>query len=438
MINCKNRKKNNLIMKDKIRVLLQDRFTQGLIWNYISIVFLALGGVIFSFLIGYFYDAAVLGYFNKVYAFYIVLSQVMVWGSHMAVTKYVSEYVEDAKQVNAIFSCALLLIVLAFFLISSVAYGGIWCLEHAEIVYIRVDAVNAVVWGTFFFAINKVMLGVLNGMSCMKEYAILQSLRNIFIAVCIIIMAILRCPGEKLVFCFAIAEVFLTLIGGSILFRKKIRFQYSREWLRRIFVFGTHILPANMVLELNTKADILCLSFFFIDDTQLGIYSFAALFAEGFYQLFVVIRRSINPKITQKYARGDLGRYYKQVSLTLTHYGYIIAGFVALLVIGGYNVLCILIGDPSFREGNVILFILLGAILFNQKSIVWGNILSQTGFPLYESATNIITVTANIVGNIVLIHFLGVLGAATATGISYFVYSVGQHYYVRKKIFEES
>lgn len=425
-------------MKDRIRTFIQDGFGQGLIWNYVSIIFLALGGVTFSFLIGYFYDATVLGYFNKVYAFYIVLSQIMVWGSHMAVTKYVSEYVNDTEQVNAIFSCAMVLVALVSVLLSGVALGGAWCLEYFGVISIQKDAINAVVWGTFFFAVNKVMLGALNGMSCMREYAVLQSFRNIFIASCIIVMAIMKCPGEKLIFCFAIAEFSLLLVGGCLLYKKRIHFCFSLDWLKKIFTFGTHIMPANMVLELSTKVDILCITFLIGDDKQLGIYSFAALFAEGFYQLFVVIRRSINPEITQSYVRNDLERYYSRVSKVLTHYGYMIACFVALIVIGGYNILCILMNDPAFREGNIILVVLLMAIVCNQKSIIWGSILSQTGFPIYESIVNIVTVVANILGNIVLIHCWGVFGAAVATGMSYFVYSFFQRYYMRKKTFEES
>ena len=44
--------------------------------------------------------------------------------------------------------------------------------------------------------------------------------------------------------------------------------------------------------------DIICLGVVLGDDFLIGIYSFAILFVEGFYQLYVTVRRSINPKIT--------------------------------------------------------------------------------------------------------------------------------------------
>ena len=65
-------------------------FTAGLIWNYISLIFMAAGGFCFSLLIGIFYDAETLGYFNTFYALYIALAQIAVFGCQNAVTKYIS------------------------------------------------------------------------------------------------------------------------------------------------------------------------------------------------------------------------------------------------------------------------------------------------------------------------------------------------------------
>ena len=51
---------------------------------------------------------------------------------------------------------------------------------------------------------------------------------------------------------------------------------------------------SGILTEVNTRVDILVLGYFH-GDTLVGVYSFAAILAEGFSQLPMVVRRSIDP-----------------------------------------------------------------------------------------------------------------------------------------------
>ncbi len=410
-------------------------FAKGLMWNYISIIFLAAGGIVFSFLIGVYYDAETLGGFQLTYAYYIVFSQVGVWGSHMAVTKYVSEYAEDRKTVNIILSSGLLIVGLISIVLGGLAWG-ICNLGIRELLGNSLrDSINAVILAVLFFSMNKVILGYLNGLSRMKEYAVFQSMRNILIALWIIIFAIFKVPGYKISFCFAYAEIIIFLVEiPLIMIKEKFSICFSTEWIKKILVFGTRIMPANIVLELSTKVDILCLSWILRNEELVGIYSFAALFAEGFYQLFVVIRRSINPLITQNYIKGNLTDYYEKVTYKIRKVGYLSGTVCLALLVAGYRVLCFFIGDSSYYAGTFALLIIAASIVCNMKSIIFGNILSQTGNPTKESVNNILTVTSNFILNILFIFQFGMIGAAVATGTSYFVFSISQRMMMRRKL----
>ena len=63
-----------------------------------------------------------------------------------------------------------------------------------------------------------------------------------------------------------------------------------------------------------------------------------------------------------------------------------------------------------------------------------GNILAQTGNPMSESINNVLTVMSNFILNILFIMRWGMIGAAFATGISYFVFSLNQTIIVKKRI----
>lgn len=415
--------------------ILKTEFTQGLIWNYISIFFLAIGGITFSFLIGLYYDAETLGNFNLIYAYYIVLSQIGVWGCHMAVTKYVSEYADDIEKVNTILSCAVLLVGFSAMILGLL----IWLIC---VFFIRdflsgalLNALYSLILAVFFFSINKVILGYLNGLSKMKEYAIFQSLRNILIAAWIIFFAVMDIPGNKVSFCFVYTEIIIFLLEiPIIIIKERFRVHLSIDGLRKIVFFGTRIMPANIVLELSTKVDILCLSWVLKDERTVGIYSFAILFAEGFYQLFVVVRRSINPYVTQNYKKKELGCYYKKIENKIKRFGYSMAVTGLIIIAAGYRILCLFLDDQGYQTGIFSLVIVMVAIAVNMKSIIFGNILSQTGYPLEESVNNIITVMANFILNIVFIYKWGMIGAAFATGTSYFIFSFNQRVLVKKKL----
>ncbi len=397
-------------------------FKEGLVWNYISIFFLAIGGMVFSFLIGYYYDAETLGNFNLVFAYYTIFSQIGVWGCHMAVTRYISEYSENRENADLILTCG----ILAVCIITIISGGILWVTCNFLLVDILADAVlesvNPIILAVFFFSIN-------------KEYAVFQSMRNILITVWIVIFVILKVPGNRLSFCFTNTEIIIFICAMSLIISKeKFRVRVSGEWIKKIVKFGTHIMPANIVLELSARVDILCLSWVLKNEEMIGIYSFAALFGEGFYQLFVVVRRNINPLITQNFVKHRLGEFYLQLEREVRKKGYILGSVGLAAVIFVYRFLCFFMGDVNYYKGTLPLVIILVSIVCNMKSIIFGNILSQTGYPIAESINNVVTVMANFLLNMLFIYKWGIVGAAAATGVSYFIFSLNQRLLVNRRL----
>lgn len=74
------------------------------------------------------------------------------------------------------------------------------------------------------------------------------------------------------------------------------------------------------------------------------------------------------------------------------------------------------------------------AIAFNGRKIILGNIFAQTGYPVYESTINTITVAANFLFNVLLIYQFGLLGAAIATAFSHMVFGAILKYGAKKEL----
>ncbi|MDE7276300.1 MAG: polysaccharide biosynthesis C-terminal domain-containing protein, partial [Lachnospiraceae bacterium] len=194
------------------------------------------------------------------------------------------------------------------------------------------------------------------------------------------------------------------------------------EYMLAHMKFGTKILPANMVVELNTKVDIICLGFLVKNDFVIGIYSFAILFAEGFYQIYIVIRRSINPKLTEASVSRKLEGEFTAIDQVLRKCFRWLSPFLMIAIMGAYYVVCLVLGRTEYFEGMKYLFVICAAMVINGRSIVYGNIFSQLGFPVIESGINVITVFSNFAMNICFILLCGTMGAAAATAISHCIY----------------
>lgn len=404
---------------------------EGLIWNYGSLAILSVSGFLFNCLIVHFYNAEALGIFNRTYAWYCVLSQITVWGVHMSVLKLIPENKENVSEREMIFFSALL----GVFIFSLVCVVVI----EAVLPYIvtgkrnLLTSLQLVMPGLVFFSLNKVILNYLNGLSEMKAYAFFQSLRYIIIVAVIYIWGKLQYDSAWLSICFAESEIVVFGFSvGYLTVNKKLGKKISIRYLKEHIRFGTRILPANMVVELNTKVDIICLGFILNNDYLIGIYSFAVIFAEGFYQLYIIVRRSINPKITECYVGNDFHRGIGKINAYLKKYLKIFSPIALVLLIIGYCSICYILNQEDYMTGVKFLILICLAIAVNGRKIIFGNIFSQTGFPIYESVVNMITVTANFCLNFLLIHFWGLWGAAIATAVSHMIYGSVLQYYARK------
>ena len=64
-------------------------------------------------------------------------------------------------------------------------------------------------------------------------------------------------------------------------------------WIKKHFLFGIKSTFNGVLVEINSRVDILMIGIF-LADNDVGIYSISALFAEGFLEIFIVIQKHIN------------------------------------------------------------------------------------------------------------------------------------------------
>ena len=278
-------------------------FKVNLIWNYCSLIFLAISGITINIVISIFYSPETLGVFNQVLAGYIVFSMLGSGGINYSVLRAIQSNIKDTNEVKSVISGSIIPTIFASSIITL-----IYCLI-IEPTTVLLDSKSVgigmkyIIPGIFFFSINKVLIyGIINGFNRMKSFSIYQSLRYILILTSLVLCVIYKIQGNKITLIFSASELilFIILLADISLYISWWDKNLLNKWVKKHLKYGIKCLIGGMLIELNTRVDIIMIGIF-MSDEKVGIYSFAALFAEGFYQLLIVLQNILNPIMARNF-----------------------------------------------------------------------------------------------------------------------------------------
>jgi O-antigen/teichoic acid export membrane protein len=389
-------------------------------WNYGAFAIMAGTGVALNFFIAAVFGTAALGVFNQIYAVYVVTAQLAVFGIHDSAQKYIAQHADDAAVRQTLARAAVAL---------AAAFG----LGVATVVWLSAGLIGNIVDsqpvgqgialaapGLFFFAINKVLMGILNGERRMQSFAIIQGARVLIILGFAFFTAYQDWPAYILGAAFTLAEV-LVLTPLLVLVKPWRNGSEAalgtRVWLRHHLDFGAKALPNGFLAESYIRIDVLMLAVF-VDDTAVGIYSFAAMFIEGLYQVPVVIRTVVNPVLVGLVKDHDtpaLARFGRRIMVLSLAIFIAAAGAVHLV----FPHLA-----PYFPSGLVngaapVLLILTLGLGAYAAFVPLDFLLLQAGMPGRQSALMTFNIALNAGLNLTLIPLYGIEGAAMATAAAF-------------------
>jgi O-antigen/teichoic acid export membrane protein len=392
------------------------RFRTGILWNWASLAFLGAGGIALNIVVARFYDAATLGVFNQVLAAYVVISMLAAGGIHVSLLRALAAHRAEGPSIVAgalvpAFGLSAI-VALLFYLARGVIAA--W-LESPAIA----EGITAVAPGLFFFAINKSLLGAVNALERMRAFAVYQSLRYLLLLGGLVAAVLFSWPGARLPLVFTIAEAFLFAV---LILEVSIQVRWWRgsgwrSWTATHLSYGVRSLPSGVLIELNSRVDVLMLGWFLADDA-VGIYSFAVLFAEGFFQLQVVLQNSYNPIFARELAAKNHAAIESMVKRARRWIvpAAVAAGALAVLVYP--YALQILTGDPSLAASHTPFAILVAGIVLASAHLPFMGTLTMANLPGWHTIFVTAMVATNAIGNAILIPIYGLEGAAIGTALA--------------------
>jgi O-antigen/teichoic acid export membrane protein len=411
---------------DQLREILLGRFGQGVLWNIGSLAILAVGGVLMNLIIVGFQGKEALGIFNQVYAIYIILSQFGVGGLQFSVLNHVSHHQDDRSTCGDITTSALI-ITLVFSLL--VCLSVVFLAEPVGDLFDSEGVGQGLLFaapGLLFFALNKVLINTVNGLNDMKPYAVFRALRFLLIPVVIVVIIAMRLSAPYLTLSLSISEFLLFVSLSIYVYTRLVPLRWisdARRWFSEHISFGARGMLSGVLLELNTRVDVLMLGYF-TTDAQIGIYTFAATLAEGFAQLPLAVRYNVDPVIGKHFADGTTEEITKLSRKTRQTFFPVIA-LVGVASIALYPLIFgLLLKDGTTYESWPIYGIIMVGVLINAAFRPFNGTLLQGGRPGAYTFMTLGIVILDALQNLFVIPLWGIRGAAAVTAVTYILEAV--------------
>ncbi len=392
-------------------------------WAFISIVTTSLAHFILRIILGKELGAEGLGLYTLAFTIYLFGMQFAAFGIGVALTKYVAEFIEDVSSIRNYVSSGMsssiitgtIMGVLLYFLAPYIAISLFDAPELA--LYIKLAAVCYP-----FIAIQKAVLGTLNGFRKMHLFALLNIIQNFLAVVVSITLVLLFGMG---VFGAVIGFVAPTVLIGilcPVLIRQWIGFDASLWNVSIIWqttVFGLYIVLGNSVAFLNTQVDSILIGYY-LNPTEVGIYAVAVLLAQTLTLIPNAVQQVTGPVITRLYAKGDLIGVRKIVFSTVKRSFLVSVAMAGLIGIFGKLLITLLFTAEFLLAYIPLLILLVGKSLYTPIMAV-GFTLAGIGKVTVRFYIAAACGVLNILLNIFLIPSAGITGAAIATTIALIV-----------------
>lgn len=400
--------------------LLANKFSTDVLWNIASFLVLALSGFAINILISAASGEAALGVFNQVYALYVISSQFAVGGLQHSVLMHVSQHQHDKVECVKIVTSALCLVFASSVI---VVLCGVRLRGVAGHALESEDVASGILYaapGLVFFSVNKAVLMLLNGMRHMRTFAALQSARYLIIMVAVSLLVMARTPAAKLPLALTGAEVVLSLILGIYLWlfvaQTRCPPGFSLRWCRRHAEFGIKGFMSGVLGTMNTRLDVLLLGLF-RSDGIVGVYSFAATFAEGLSLLSHAVRLNVDPILARDFSAGTR----ENIPNTVRAVRKIFWPCMTLLgaaVVASYPLLVSFLRERDlFMAAWPALLILVVGVVINAGYRPFLGLLLMGGAPGLHTMMLLLLICSNAAIGLLVIPHYGMVGAACSAAL---------------------
>ncbi len=387
-------------------------------WSFISIAISSFVYFLLRVVLGRELGAYGLGLYTLVFTIYMLGVQFAGFGIGGALTKYIAEHNRDTKKVNEFVSSGVVGSFISGSMTGAILYLfsnviGIGVFHNSEIDHLL--KITAICFP--FIALQRTVLGTLNGLRKMNYFAFLNIIHYImvlFVSVVLVISLKLGVNGAVLGF---VGPTILTGLFSLFFIKdyfKSIRFFSSA--LKELSWFGFYVVIANSIGAINTQIDSLMIGYF-MNGVDVGYYAVAAILIQGILLLPSAVQQVTSPAIAEYHGKKDYNNVIKLMKNVMLRTFLITIFLSGLLAFSGKFMIRMFFTD-EFLPAYIPLLILLVGYSIQAPIISIGGWLSSVGKVKMIFKISCFSCLINIILNWILIPEFGIIGAATATSLS--------------------
>ena len=416
------------------RQTLKLKFVRDTAWTGVSTVVLMASGLAINTLLLGRYGQAMYGNWIVAFTIYMLLHMVAVMGINNSVIKYVAEQADDRRHVAGVVTASLVIVLGLSLALALLAWAASPIVTRVYTSPEILTVYHILLLALPLFSVNKVLVGLLNGLRDMTSYAMFQAARYVLVLAGIIIVV---AAGGRLVDCawtIPAAEVLL-LVGLLIRTRlpARLNLRAAGPWFRRHLHFGFLSSLHDVAVELYFRIDILIVGALMSEDMT-GLYGYASYITKELTAFSILVQVNFNPIISKLWASGDraaLGDYMRRVRRNT----YLMYVPIVLLVGVGYPLFILgFKSEMAVWDHFAAFYVLLASVLlFSGTSALLG-VMAYTGHLGHQVRRSLYALLANTVGSLTLVPLVGIIGAAVSTLAAFLVVVVTTHAFIRRRL----
>lgn len=389
-------------------------------WAFISVFTTSLVNVILRIVLGREFGPEGLGVYTLAFTIFLFGMQFSAFGISAALTQYVAQSIDDHAAIKKYVSSGMTSSIIT----GSLMGGALFLLApYIAISFFKVpeleNYLKLIALCFPFIAIQKAVLGTLNGFRRMHLYAFLNIVEYVSVVGVSLVFVLVFGMGVRGAIIGLAASTILIGILCPALIKGHIGLDNSL-WdtfaLRATTVFGFYVVLANSISYLNTQVDSILIGHY-LNPTEVGIYAVAALIVQVLPLIPSAVQCVTTPAMATLYGKGDMEGVRHIFYSTLKKSFFLSAGSAVLLAIFSPYFIIILFGEKFLGSYVPLLILLIGYAISATYSAV-GSVLSSIGKVHIMFRIGGVSVLINIALNILLIPYFGISGAAIATTIA--------------------
>lgn len=296
------------------------------------------------------------------------------------------------------------------------------------------NGITILAFSLVWYVLTNYTISFLEGLQRMGVKAVISSLET-FIRVGLGLAAIYLGYGIiGIIWGMVISRVAMCLVSTYTLFKleTKIKIKPNYSLCMKLFKQTQTFLFISLITTTYWMIDVVMLTKM-KGAVAVGIYTAGYRLSEILKGFLYVYIAAVFPTIANSYGKSESS--FRTNCVLSIKYLFICTFPIAVgTLILGNDIISIIYG-PQFSESTIVLQIMIWTVCLHPIGLILAKAIIASNNQSLDLVSNAITMTVNILLNIVLIPKYSYLGAAIATLFSIYVFFQMQYYFVAKKLF---